>query len=141
MDLKNYKSGKFTNQFGYRSFTPEELNRQWTIHEADLNILLEEANIKLGELNAFSVFVPDVDIFLRMHIVKEATQSSRIEGTKTRMDEAVLEEKDINPEMKDDWEEVQNYIEAMNYSIVRMNKLPVSSRLIREAHKILLKGK
>lgn len=140
MDLKNYKSGKFTNQFGYRSFTPEELNRQWTIHEADLNILLEEANIKLGELNAFSVFVPDVDIFLRMHIVKEATQSSRIEGTKTRMDEAVLEEKDINPEMKDDWEEVQNYIEAMNYSIVRMNKLPVSSRLIREAHKILLKG-
>lgn len=140
MDINNYKAGKFTNQFGYRSFHPESLNREWSLNHPELATLLEEANMRLGELSAFSNIVPNVDTFLRMHIVKEATQSSRIEGTRTKMGEALLEEKDINPEAKDDWQEVQNYIEALNYSIARLSKLPLSNRLIREAHKILFKG-
>ncbi len=140
MDLKDYKAGKFTNQFGYRSFRPEFLNKEWRLNLPELAALLEEANFRLGELNALSTIVPNVDSFLRMHIVKEATQSSRIEGTRTKMDEALLEEKDINPERRDDWQEVQNYIEAMNYAIERLSKLPLSGRLIREAHKILMKG-
>lgn len=140
MDLKEYKSGAFTNQFGYRSFHPEKLNREWIVSQPEVVTLLETANIRLGELNAFSIIVPDVDTFLRMHLVKEATQSSRIEGTRTTLDEAVLEVKDIDPEKKDDWQEVQNYIEAINYSIARLAELPLSNRLIREAHRILLKG-
>lgn len=140
MDLKEYKAGTFNKQFGYRSFHPDVLNKEWMVTQPELVTLLEEANIRLGELNAFSIIVPDVNTFLRMHLVKEATQSSRIEGTRTTMDEAILEAKDIDPEKKDDWQEVQNYIEAMNYSIARLNKLPLSNRLIREAHKILLKG-
>jgi len=140
MDLKYYKAGKFTKQYGYPSFIPEPINQEWVISQPDLTILLEEANLRLGELNAFSVILPDVNTFLRMHIVKEATQSSRIEGTQTKMDEVILEEKDISPEKRDDWQEVQNYMEAMNYSIERLYKLPVSNRLIREAHKILMKG-
>ncbi len=123
-----------------RSFFPEQINHEWVISQPDLIVLLEEANLRLGELNAFSIILPDVDTFLRMHIVKEATQSSKIEGTQTKIDEAVLEEKDISPEKRDDWQEVQNYIEAMNYSIDRLSKLPISSRLIREAHKILMTG-
>lgn len=140
MNIKEYKSGDFTKQYGYKSFSPHPVNKEWGINNPEINTLLEEANLKLGELNAFSTFVPDVDVFIRMHIVKEATQSSRIEGTRTRMDEAVLEAKDINPELKDDWQEVQNYIEAMNHSIKNLEKLPLSSRLIKQAHKILLKG-
>lgn len=140
MHIKSYKSGNYSNQYGYRSFIPAPVNKEWIIDQPELNTLLEEANIRLGELNAFSSFLPDVDLFIRMHIIKEATLSSRIEGTRTKMDEAVLDEKDVHPESKDDWQEVQNYIEAMNYSIKRMQKLPLSSRLIREAHKILLKG-
>lgn len=140
MDLKHYLSGKFTKQFGYRSFVPEPINREWVISQPDLTVLLEEANLRLGGLNAFSIILPDVTSFLRMHILKEATQSSRIEGTQTKMDEAVLEEKDISPEKRDDWQEVQNYMEAMDHSIGRLSKLPISNRLIREAHKILMKG-
>jgi len=140
MNINEYKSGPFTKQHGYKSFSPNPINREWRINNPEINTLLEEANLRLGELNAFSTFVPDVDVFIRMHIVKEATQSSRIEGTRTRMDEAVLEAKDISPELKDDWQEVQNYIEAMSHSIKNLEKLPLSSRVIKEAHKILLKG-
>jgi Fic family protein len=140
MHLKDYRAGVFSKQHGYKSFNPNPINKEWIITSPEIITLLEEANLKLGELNAFSSFVPDVDVFIRMHIVKEATQSSRIEGTRTKMDEAVLEAKDISPELKDDWQEVQNYIEAMHYAIKKMKTLPLSSRLIREAHKILLKG-
>lgn len=140
MNIKHYKAGIFTNQYGYKSFQPNHLDKEWLIDSPEISTLLEEANHKLGQLNAFSMFVPDVDVFIRMHIVKEATQSSRIEGTRTNIDEAVLDEKNVLPEHKDDWQEVQNYIDAMNYSIKRLEKLPLSSRLIREAHKILLKS-
>lgn len=145
MDIKEFKSGHFVQQseFGgsnisYKSFMPEKINKEWIISDPIINKLLEEANIKLGELNAFSLMVPDIDLFISMHIVKEATTSSRIEGTQTQIDEAILKEKDINPEKKDDWKEVQNYISAMNTAVQQLNKLPVSSRLIRLAHKILL---
>lgn len=139
-DLKSYKAGNFTKQFGYRSFHPNTLNKEWVVSQPELTILLEEANIRIGELNAFSIILPGTDVFLRMHQLKEATQSSRIEGTQTTMDEAVLDAKDIDPEKKDDWQEVQNYMEAMNHCIARLETLPLSSRLMREAHKILLKG-
>jgi len=140
MTIKDYKAGTFSKQYGYQSFNPNSINKEWGITNPEINTLLEEANLRLGELNAFSSFVPDVDVFIRMHIVKEATQSSRIEGTRTKMDEAIMEAKDISPEQKDDWQEVQNYIEAMNHSIKRLEQLPLSSRLIRDAHRILLKG-
>lgn len=140
MNLEEHKAGTFNKQFGYKSFLPSPINVEWNINNPLINTLLEEANLNLGELNAFSSFVPDVNVFIRMHIIKEATQSSRIEGTRTRMDEAVLEAKDISPESKDDWQEVQNYIEAINFSIERLEKIPLSSRLIKDAHKILLQG-
>ena len=140
MDLKDFKAGIFTKQYGYKSFSPNSINREWHLNNPEIDVLLEEANLCLGELNAFSSFVPDVELFIKMHIVKEATQSSRIEGTRTRMDEAVLDARDISPEMRDDWQEVQNYIEAMRFSINALHTLPLSSRLMRQAHKILLQG-
>jgi len=140
MTTGNYKAGTFRKEHGYRSFCPNPINREWKVASPEVNTLLEEANLRLGELNAFSAFVPDVDVFIRMHIVKEATQSSRIEGTRTKMGEAVMGEKDISPEQRDDWQEVQNYIDAMSWSIERLEGFPLSSRLIRDAHRMLLKG-
>jgi Fic family protein len=140
MDIKDFKSGIYIPQYQYKSFLPEKINKEWIVSNPVLNKMLEEANLKLGELNAFSSIVPDVDLFIRMHIVKEATTSSRIEGTQTHIDDAVLKEKDISPEKRDDWREVQNYIAAMNNAVASLSTLPVSSRLIRQAHKILIEN-
>ncbi len=140
MNISDFKAGEFTTKYEYRSFVPDPINKEWNINNPEINILLEEANLKLGELNAFSTFVPDVNVFIRMHMVKEATHSSRIEGSRIKLDEALLAGKDISPESRVDWKEVQNYIQAMDFSIKTLENLPLSSRVIKEAHRILLKG-
>lgn len=138
MDVTEFKSGTFRQQYHYRSFTPSPVNHIWVWSNPKINTLLEEANHKLGSLDAFSKQVPDVNYFIQMHVVKEATTSSRIEGTRTNVEEALLRANDIAPERRDDWQEVQNYIAAMNHAVKRLHKVPVSTRLLKETHKILL---
>ena len=138
MDLKRFKSGTYTQQNQYKSFTPTPVNHTWVWSNPKINTLLAEANHKLGALDAFSRQLPDVDFFIRMHMIKEATSSSRIEGTKTSIEEALLAGNEISPERRDDWQEVQNYIAAMNHAVKRLRKIPVSTRLLKETHNILL---
>ena len=140
MNLKNFESGSYKQQFQYQSFLPEKINHSWVWHDAKINVLLEEATRVLGELNAFSIIVPNIDLFIQMHIQKEANVSSRIEGTKTTIAEDLMNVDDIAPEKRDDWQEVQNYVKAMNFAIEQLEKIPLSNRLLKMAHAILLKG-
>ena len=140
MDLKNFISGKYIKQIEYKSFSPEKINHEWIISSPEVNKLLAKANRLIGELNAFSQVIPDVDFFITMYILKEATTSSRIEGTKTTMAEALVKEEDINRERRDDWAEVQSYIKAINSSIKELERLPICSRLIKKTHETLLSG-
>ena len=140
MDLQDFISGKETEQLQYKSFSPEKINHEWIISTPEINVLLAEANRLIGELNAYSQLIPDGDFFISMHILKEATTSSKIEGTKTNMEEALIFEEDVSPEKRDDWAEVQNYVDAINQSIKELEKLPISNRLIKNTHRILVSG-
>ncbi|MCB0745991.1 MAG: Fic family protein [Ignavibacteriae bacterium] len=138
--MQNFKSGKYINQGYYKSFQPEYINKKWQLDDMELIELLSRADRNIGRLDMYSEHIPDIDLFISMHVLKEATQSSKIEGTQTNMEEALLDKEDISNEKKDDWEEVQNYILAMQSAIDILKEIPFSSRLIKLTHKILLQG-
>jgi Fic family protein len=140
MNIRDYKSGTYVQQSDYKSFTPSPINTEWAWDDPKINTLLSEADRQLGGLRSLSSYVPDVDSFISLHVVKEATTSSRIEGTKTEMEEVLRNEADVSPENRDDRTEVLNYVDSMNYAIGQLETLPVSNRLLKETHKILLLG-
>jgi len=139
-DIHEFNAGQFRQQYEYRCFSPVPLNCEWLVSEPEIHTLLDQASRLLGELNAFSQLIPDVDFFIRMHIAKEATTSSRIEGTQTNIEDALIGEKDIEPEKRDDWKEVQNYIHAINWATQELGEIPLSNRLLKNTHRILLEG-
>ena len=140
MKFETFKAGAWKQRYQYKSFEPVPVNHEWVWEEATINALLESANRALGELNAFSLIVPDIDLFIEMHVVKEAQTSSRIEGTQTGIDEALMSEEQIQPEKRNDWREVRNYIDAVNTAIAEMKTLPLSNRLLKQTHEILMRG-
>lgn len=141
MKLENYKAGEYKQGNGYKAFSPTPINYNWGWDDTKLDSLLAEANRQIGELNAYSLLLPNVDLYIKMHVKIEANKSSKIEGTKTTIEEDLSDLQDINPEKRDDWEEVQNYVKATNYGIQRITEgFPVCNRLIRDIHRILLNG-
>jgi len=140
MKFETFKAGVWQQRYQYKSFEPVLVDHEWLWQDPTINTLLEAANRALGELNAFSLIVPDIDLFIEMHVVKEAQTSSRIEGTQTGMDEALMPEDQIEPEKRDDWREVRNYVDAVNAAIAELATLPLSNRLLKRTHEILMRG-
>lgn len=140
MKFETFKAGRWHSRYQYKSFEPVPVNHEWTWEDPITNALLEKATRALGELNAFSLIVPDIDLFIEMHVVKEAQTSSKIEGTQTGMDEALMPEEQIRPEKRDDWREVRNYIDAVNMAVAELKALPLSNRLLKNTHALLMRG-
>jgi len=140
MNIAEFKSGQLEDRYEYQAFLPEPICHEWIVADPELSELLGRADRALGELNAFAQLIPDIEFFIRMYVAKEATQSSRIEGTQTNIEDAFKDVGDLNPEARDDWAEVQNYINAVNFAIDALEKLPLSNRLLRQTHEILMSG-
>lgn len=140
MNITDFQAGDYEQRYEYKAFVPALICHEWVIADAELTALLGRADRALGELNAFSQLIPDIDFFIQMHVTKEATQSSRIEGTQTNIEDAFKDISDLKPEDRDDWTEVQNYIRAINFAISSLETLPLSSRLLRQTHAQLLQG-
>ncbi|PID84277.1 cell filamentation protein Fic [Candidatus Gracilibacteria bacterium] len=137
---KQYISGTWKQQDNYKSFLPTYINQEFDWEDKKINTLLEKANLELGKLESFSNFIPDIDFFISMHIGKEAIQSSKIEGTKTELDDLFVEKNDKTFEEKNDIQEVKNYIQALKFGIQLLDELPLSFRLFSQIHKILLQS-
>lgn len=140
MNISDFQAGKYEPQYEYQSFLPTTIHHPWLIADAKLQTLLGQADRVLGELNAFSQLVPNIEFFIRTYVVKEATLSSRIEGTQTSIEDAFKNAEDLQPEKRDDWSEVQNYIRAINHAITTLEKIPLSNRLLKSTHAILMSG-
>ncbi len=137
--MQNFKAGTYINQGYYKSFQPTPINKNWQIEDMQVLQLLSRADRHLGRLDMYSEYV-NIELYIQMHIAKEAIQSSKIEGTQTNIEEAFLSKDEIKIEKRNDWEEVQNYISAMNEAVKMLHTLPFSSRLIKQTHKVLLQG-
>lgn len=140
MDIKDFQAGHFEPQYEYKAFLPANVHHDWAISDPKLLDILGRADRALGELNACAKFIPDIDFFIAMHVLKEATKSSQIEGTQTNIEDALKAIDDIEPDQRDDWAEVQNYIAAIHFSIQALEQLPLSNRLLKQTHAQMLQG-
>ena len=137
------KVGRFVLQpQGYKAFIPEPLPHRSPIKfDDELLNLLSEADRALARLDGIVTVLPNPDLFIAMYVKKEAILSSQIEGTQASL-EGVLEfEANLVPkENIYDIKEVINYVKALDYGIERLKTLPMSLRLIKEVHKILMEN-
>ena len=127
----------------YQAFLPAPLPPDPPLAlDGELLQWLEKANRAIGRLDGISDVLPDSHLFLYQYVRKEALLSSQIEGTQSSFSDLLLFEMDEAPGVPlDDAREVSNYIAAMNHGLKRMSEgFPLSLRLLREIHAILLKG-
>lgn len=140
------KSGKYINQLSgdskFKAFVPNLLTGEIPfVLDNRLLKKLSETDLVLGRLDGVMDQLPDQDFFILMYVKKEAASSSQIEGTQATFNDVLIHEAKIaDPSIPDDVKEITNYIDAMNYGVKRLDTLPLSLRLIRELHKILLTG-
>lgn len=134
--------GRYIQQKGnFKAFIPGQFSPKGLIFNTPKIIkLLSEANLLLGRLDGIAKLLPDIDFFIFMYIKKESAYSSQIEGTKAKLTDALLAEVERTPDLPDDVDDILHYIDAMNEGLRRLEKLPLSLRLIKEIHQILLTG-
>jgi Fic family protein len=136
------RSGTYVRQpANYRAFIPKPLPPKPPVKiEGALQNLLSRADMALARLDGLAEMLPNVDLFIAMYVRKEALLSSQIEGTQASLDDLFAFERGEKLGNLNDVTEVVNYVKAMNYGIERLQSLPMSLRLIKEIHAILLEG-
>jgi Fic family protein len=135
------RSGQFIIQpGGYKAFVPNPLPPDPPISiDLEMLKLLSEANRAIGRLDGSTENLPNPDLFVAMYVKKEAVLSSQIEGTQASLTDVLeFESKDLSHAIPEDIGEVVSYVEAINYGLKRLNTFPLSLRLIKEIHAVLM---
>ena len=135
------RSGRYLEiQSGVHAFKPAPLPDEPQInYDTELRLLQDEATRKLGRLDGIVFNLPNPDLFVRMYVRQEAVFSSQIEGTQSRLDYVLDYEIGVKSnDPRDDSNEIITYVAAMNSGLRKLNSLPLSLRLIREIHRILM---
>jgi Fic family protein len=132
--------GKYIRQIeGYKAFIPEKFPpKNFSFQGERLIQLLSTSSLLLGKLDGLTRLIPDIDFFIFMYIKKEAALSSQIEGTKARLIDALHAEIERAPELPPDVDDILHYIEAMNIGLNELKNIPLSLRLIKKIHQVLL---
>jgi Fic family protein len=137
------RAGRYISQpTGYRSFVPAPLPPDPPLQlDAELVMLLSQADQSIGRLDGISRVVPNPDLFVATYVRQEAVLSSRIEGTRSTLDDVLIHEiDDTHRGLPEDIVEVTNYVRALQHGLQRLDSLPLSLRLIREIHAELMRG-
>jgi len=137
------RAGRYVMQStGYQAYIPKPLPPIPPIkYNGKLRNLLSEADRALAKLEGITTVLPNAELFIAMYIKKEALLSSQIEGTQASLEGILRFEANLEPtEDINEIKEVINYIKALDYGINRLQDIPMSSRLIKEIHKILIQG-
>ncbi|NOT77572.1 MAG: Fic family protein [Bacteriovoracaceae bacterium] len=129
---------------GYKAFIPELLPPQNPELQLNLELinLLSQADLRLGKLVGLSTIIKDPDLFVYLYVRKEALLSSQIEGTQCSLED-LFDSEDLAPGVESaslDIKEVSNYVWAMNNGLEKLSTTPISSRLLKELHYLLLTG-
>lgn len=126
---------------GYAAFVPAPLPPKLE-YDADLVLALSRADAALSELSGLGRHLPNPHLLIAPYVRREAVLSSRIEGTKASLSDLLLDEVEAGTTRTDDDDvrEVRNYVTALEYGVERLQKFPLSLRLVRELHARLMHG-
>lgn len=136
-------TGQYQRQIeGYTAFIPQNLPPDPPVYfDDEMQNLLSRADRALGRLDGSVQSLPNPELFVFMYVRKEAVLSSQIEGTQASLGDILeVEAQLFDPMRPDDTEETLNYVSALNFGLARLDKLPMSLRLIREIHEKLMQG-
>jgi len=126
---------------GHLAFVPAALPPQ-LLYDADLVLLLSRADAALSELAGLGRYLPNPHLLIVLYTWREAVLSSRIEGTRASLSDVLRDEVEDTTNRQEDADvrEVRNYVDALEYGIQRLAVLPLSLRLVREMHAVLMSG-
>ncbi|MFA4937788.1 Fic family protein [Brevundimonas sp.] len=139
---RSQRAGRYVKQMsGYKAFIPEHLPPADLDLTGRITAALSQADLALGRLDGAVETLPHPELFTAMYVRREAVLSSQIEGTQASLDDLVAAEARLRGDRPmGDVNEVINYTAALTFGVARLSALPISSRLLREIHEILMNG-
>jgi Fic family protein len=140
MDLKDFTAGSYRMGKKYSYFLPSAINHSFSWTDPEIDELLEQAALKIGELNAFARFNEHINLFGPILLLKEAINSNRIRETLTTLTEALLDINDVAPEKRGDWHKIHNSVRATKAGLDKLSTNSFSSTFLKEIHSILFDG-